>query len=449
MRLYLIIVLINFLTYFLSFSQSFEKPCSLLEISIKSKNYFNRPELSGPEYIVVSNNFIVHYTLEGCDATTQEYANLVLEFAEYSRNIQVNQMDWFSPLEDGNRGGDNRYDIYILCRRHVGANGRCVPEIFDTLSVSAASFIIIVNDLNTNIKRLQSAVAHEFNHACQFAYTYKDFENNGGWFYENTASWMENITFRENFDFLRYINEFDVNPITKPGLGIENSSDGYHYGGFLWPRFLTEWKNDLNLIRKIWEKMKTTIGSTIKDIENVLKTEYSTNLSEALREYAVWRYFTGSRAITNRFFSISNLITVETPISYSFNGYPNNGNLTLKGIGSAGYIEFSWDILEDIISINFNGIGNSKTWALSIIETRDPYEFTLTYEVLLDSNNKVYVLSNPRNNKIILVPVITEIVYHPLTCYFSSSILLDKKAIKFMNIYGYADEYEHLGGEFF
>jgi len=66
-----------------------------------------RPDL---ENYIETNNFKVHWE----SPTTQTYAQNAANYAEYARDQECNQLHWRVPPADGGRGGNDKYDIYIL-----------------------------------------------------------------------------------------------------------------------------------------------------------------------------------------------------------------------------------------------------------------------------------------------------------------------------------------------
>jgi hypothetical protein len=137
-----------------------------------------RPTLSGPEEIIGTNHFRIHYTFSGIDQTTYQWANQVSYLAEYAWQSHIS-LGWPSPPSDGGIGGDANYDIYIWNTEYhyeqetplgvtQGENRHpsSYPDAF-------TSWIEISNNPLGSIssRTLQEIVVHEFNHACQFAYT--------------------------------------------------------------------------------------------------------------------------------------------------------------------------------------------------------------------------------------------------------------------------------------
>ena len=76
-----------------------------------------RVSLSGPALAHDTTNFRIHYTIEGEDATTVEFAQLVGTTMEEVLQIQTG-LGWPLPPPDGTMGGDARFDVYLVGRDH-------------------------------------------------------------------------------------------------------------------------------------------------------------------------------------------------------------------------------------------------------------------------------------------------------------------------------------------
>jgi len=335
-----------------------------------------RPTLSGPESCIVRTNFRVHYTTSGSDATTPAYAESTANYIEYSWRKQVDTLGWIAPPPDGGEGGDDRYDIYIQGLQE-GIMGYCAPESYypNPYPDGATSYIGIDNNLS--FRDLRIVCAHEFNHASQNRYSYLE----GNWWQENCATWMEDVCYDEINQYLDYFN-WSIDPLDSPHKPITCDEDLYEYAGCLWPMFLAE-RYGINCPRIAWVKMGEISGeNTISGINSAL-ANFSANLTNALKEYGVWRYFTGSRADTTYHFSESNLMPTSR-ILRSHSSYPasgDQGSYAPSGPGGTNYIQFSSGGTNYLRTI-FDG-QDSYLWSASAIGYKAPpsdtYEFILNY----------------------------------------------------------------------
>lgn len=168
--------------------------------------------LSGEVRTVESEDFVVHYTLEGEDASSREYAESVAVALQEIYDIQVNQMGWVEPIRDAN----GMYRAFIADAG--GALGVAYPVdvVFDnpntldiTESNAARAIFLIENDFvglgkEASAHSLMRATAtHEFNHVIQYGY---DAEEALDWLYESTATWIETATVGSDQDATDYVS---------------------------------------------------------------------------------------------------------------------------------------------------------------------------------------------------------------------------------------------------
>ena len=100
------------------------------------------------------------------------------------------------------------------------------------------AFCVVDNDYagfptNTPLENLQATLAHEYYHATQFAYDAFD----DGWAMEATAAWVEDEVFDGVDDNVQYLND---SPITDRKRSIDKFGGLFHYGVWIFFRFLTE-----------------------------------------------------------------------------------------------------------------------------------------------------------------------------------------------------------------
>ena len=167
----------------------------------------NGVRLSGPELTQETEHFLIHYTREGRDAATDEYAGTVARAAEQVWDIEIEQMGWPIPPTDGMAGGDSRYDVYLLdltdewsgfalsgytAPRHDFGDNPNTPVLEDK---ATSSYMALENDfeersdIETRVGDLVYATAaHEFHHFIQDGLDYRDSHT---WYYEASASWMQ------------------------------------------------------------------------------------------------------------------------------------------------------------------------------------------------------------------------------------------------------------------
>jgi hypothetical protein len=171
----------------------------------------NPVRLSGAEQTIETADFSLHYTLEGADASTPEYARATAEALQAVFEAQVARIGWAAPVRDPN----GRYRAYVA--NVSGAMGYTKPVqiVFDnpnTASVretaAARTAFVIDNDFLGLGKKappeslMRATATHEFNHVVQFGY---DSLEDLNWLYEATASWTETTTVGADQDATDYV----------------------------------------------------------------------------------------------------------------------------------------------------------------------------------------------------------------------------------------------------
>ena len=323
-----------------------------------SENIFVRPTLANH---ISTAHFKIHWE----NPTTAAYAQNSADYAEYAYQKMCVEMGWQVPPADDNRGGDDKYDIYLVNPDYLfnRYNGATQPEIFGNWQFEwAPSFVLIRNNIETT-EQLKMIVAHELNHATQIAYSCID-GSTDTWFLENTAVWVAEMVY--NYAYNYYQGYFaGPDPLDSPEFGIHTTWPElgfYKYAGFLWPKFLAEWKNDNTIVRKIWQRLGQNPGDNIlPDIDFVLSgPEYESSLIEAAKYYAEWRYFTGTRDDGFHFIN-----AYELPTSTIFS---SSQSQRIDGLGGTKYIQFNPS--EEIIDITFNG-DDYVSWSADIIQHKN------------------------------------------------------------------------------
>ncbi len=394
----MIIITFNFIV-----SQKCLTPMILENFQNGNYHTLARPTLSGPEQIIQTTHFIIHYTTSGSDSVSPAYAESVAVYAEYSWQMEVNTFGWLAPPPDYNQGGDNRYDIYI---KNIGAGvlGYAQPEYnyngYGTEGVTSFIVIGINIDQSYGIGVLKVTVAHELHHAIQFAYTgYDDI-----WFYENTSTWMEDMVYDNVNDYINYLGVPGGSPLTVPHYKINTFQNGgfYQYAAALFPYFLYEYLgNNQQPMKDIWWQMGTNPGNnTLLDIFDVLASNYSKQKDEILSYYAIWRFFTGVRwnSGLNYRYSEGNLYPTSALLK-NITSYPvidSNQYAQIQNPGGANFIRLGSynDSLK--IGIKFKQcIGCAKVFIIrakanQIPDIQDVSTSSDTIDVLIDLTNYDY-----------------------------------------------------------
>ncbi len=304
-----------------------------------------------------TTHFVIYY-----DPTqvSLAYVESTAKYFEYSWEIQVDTLGWDPPPIPPVVG----YYEVGLQNLSGGVLGFTSPDSAGPDTTQEEYYSHIVVDIGLDYNTLKATVSHEFNHACQFSYTAYD----AIWFYENCATWMEDMVYDDVNDYINYLL-YANNPLNFPDSAITTFSDGlYQYGGCLFPMFLSEWLNTPRVITDIWSRMGSHFGDyTIPDIDYVLKNNYGTGLDTALFYYGEWRFFTGSYNDGYHFEEAG-----LWPSPYILNqhtSYPASGDNTSRVIvepGGTHFIRFSLLGGKNLI-VSFDGIG-LRLWNVRLIQ---------------------------------------------------------------------------------
>ena len=166
----------------------------------------DRPILSGTVLKREASSFVIHYTLEGSDATTDVWVDELETALQLSLDVQFNDLGWALPPADCGEGGDTRLDVYVLDidfafgvatpENLVGDN----PNTDVTEYYAAYSHLLIENDLDfiedrdLALDMMRTTAAHEVHHNIQFGY---DVNDRFFGFYEAGATWIETLVYPE------------------------------------------------------------------------------------------------------------------------------------------------------------------------------------------------------------------------------------------------------------
>lgn len=374
LKLFLILVFFGFLL-----SESNQTLC-IINKNVRdiTRNNFINPE------IIESENFLVHFTVSDteCQLINGECVSLQSNYGYAQSIIDHAEAALLRYLEDGwenippdcdesitdiesiehciNFGGNSKYDIYISNE----GSGMVVPDNPYPVAPYFGGYTsyMKISTLSNNYQSLPSwnyhVVAHELHHSIQLRYGYSvsgisgDYMHNG-WFFEQTATYMENVIYPNSSHLQTMLGNCDVvTPLTYPEYGIDYPAEIYPYRSALWQKFLVESLGDSSIVRYFWEDYGTEYATgnpvSLFPIYNDA-IEYVTNnnqsLSNAFTDYAIWRYFTGERSIQNSFFNQS----LNYCSASSLSNFENNFNL-LTNKGASLFIDLPSENIDLIIS---------------------------------------------------------------------------------------------------
>lgn len=291
----------------------------------------SRPQ-SDTSFVTPSGKFRIHYKKSGFDAPGYSLSELA-KAADSSYNYEINILGYPPPPGDNGAGGDDKYDIYI---GNLSAGLYGYTEMETELSPNVwTSFMVIDNDFSThNTKGINGArvtVAHEFHHAIQVGnYIYRSTDQ---FYHELTSSAMEEFVFNDINDYYFYFPSYSRNP-QRP-FSRNGSNDGYDLA--VWNIFLKE-RFGFDILKRTWELMRdkralNAIAEAIAEAGSMFKNEFSL--------FGQWLYFTGQRAVPNKYFKEAQNYPLIRPLMTSlFNKPQTSMNISSNPV-SINYLVFT------------------------------------------------------------------------------------------------------------
>ncbi len=182
---------------------------------------------------------------------------------------EVGAMRYRRPMDDSSspdHGPDGRLDVYLSDVGSDGLYGYCTSDdphadaSSDYRYRNVSAYCVVDDDFArsqfrggaSGLAALEVTAAHEFFHAVQFAYDWAE----DSWLMEGTATWMEDQVYDGVDDNRQYLA---TSPLSAPGVPLDLNEPFYHYGAWIFWRFLSEDLRrgpgaDPGIIREIWTR---------------------------------------------------------------------------------------------------------------------------------------------------------------------------------------------------
>ncbi len=208
-----------------------------------------------------SEHVCVHRVRRTADAADPAWARTTLQVMEDVWTHHVDRLGYRSPATDGRRGGNAKFDVYLKDVGTRGVYGYCAPERqVSGQPQQAAGFCVLDDDFARSQfgraprQTLEVTAAHEFFHAVQFAYDYREDQ----WLLEQTATWMEERyadDVNDNRTYLRY------GQLARPGTSLDlfEPSGFAQYGNWTFWEFLSE-RYGRAVVRRVIQRTGTGGG---------------------------------------------------------------------------------------------------------------------------------------------------------------------------------------------
>jgi hypothetical protein len=207
----------------------------------------------------------VHYVASTVNAATLAQVTKTRDVMEQVWAAEVTARGYRTPLSDlssSSDGGDARLDVYLADVGSDGLYGYCTsddpdgpapPFATQSSDWAVSAYCVLDNDFspaqfptNTPDENLEVTAAHEFFHAVQFAYDFAE----DTWLMEGTAVWMEDEVYDVVNDNLQYL---PWSPLHIPGSPLDRGVSPYHYGAWIWWRYLSE-RFGPAIVKSVWTR---------------------------------------------------------------------------------------------------------------------------------------------------------------------------------------------------
>ena len=239
-------------------------------------------------------HFRVHYATSGTDMISgwpdTTYRDAVMDACETSWTLFHTTNGWPAPPSDGaSGGGTGLIDCYVD-DLGTGAYGVTYPEgiVAGGHPYDYTAYFVIDNDYvgfgyADNKLPMRVTVAHEYHHVVQMGL---NAQSAGGWFMENTSTFMEDEVYDSINDNYNYLSLMLANPWKT----LKTANGGFEYGAFIWPTYLSEGVGGHALVRDIWVAY-ADLTNLDTCFDNNL-SPYSKTFDTAMAEWARWNLFT-------------------------------------------------------------------------------------------------------------------------------------------------------------
>ncbi|GHJ59850.1 hypothetical protein NOK12_23680 [Nocardioides sp. OK12] len=208
-----------------------------------------------------SGNVCVHYVTKGADRPdSQKWVRKTLQVMNKVWDFETGTLGYRKPVSDrslpqGKNGGNGKFDVYLKELSGQRLYGYCAPEYLVKGNKRLANGYCVLDDDFAKaeygrkpLDTLRVTAAHEFFHAIQFNYDYRE----DRWLLESTATWVEERFADDVNDNRQYLPVGQVRVPDEP-LDIFSTTFGRHYGNWAWWEFLTQ-KYGGVIVRSVWKQ---------------------------------------------------------------------------------------------------------------------------------------------------------------------------------------------------
>ena len=344
----------------------------------------------------IEGHFKIHYTEDnvngdaaaGSDGDLSTTPQFIIDIgvAFEKAYSQIQSLGYPALPSDGSKGGDNKFDVYILNIPGSFGYASYDDAPSDVYNVLDNDFATVPENLDPEGNQkgaIKVAAAHELFHAFQFQYTTKIVDN--GWWMEATSTWMEDEIYPGVKDYLNYIGlryddmndngKWDIGEtyynidgsiagmtgrslkwFDKPEVSLDTYNGSYEYGTIIWAKYLSK-TYGTNIIKSTWSRIGNGAGA-LTAISDELILRRAT-LSSAFSSFEIANY---KRDYPDG--TYYPLIRHEA----TYTSYLQSVNGSLNHL-SSNFYAFKADDTTSILTLTFTGM-NSGSFAVKLILNR-------------------------------------------------------------------------------
>jgi hypothetical protein len=339
---------------------------------------------------IVRGRFSIHFDTTGANApalldvahlkipgSSTAFAESVASILAYVYDVEITQMGFDPPPQDGNLGGGPEYDVYITNLASYGYTD--FDETFASGGTST-TFVVIDNTFawvnpaaNRGLPALRVTLAHEFHHMVQvgrYGYWFDD-----QWFYELTSTWLEDIVYTGVNDYYNYVKSL-TGHFYRPETPLTESSGILMYSRCILGMFLTKQYGG-SAMRTVWEKIRTE--PPLPALRHVLPSSYNTAFTDAFGLWNAWNAYTNSRNDSVRYYPEGNAYPLIKETLYEV--APTSSRTVQTTLGSPGacYYRINSGTKSLFLGFSYAGSGTDDG------STSIPLGFTISNSRLDDS----------------------------------------------------------------
>ena len=212
---------------------------------------------------------------DGDPATVPAWVTQTADVMDTVWASEIDSLRYRSPLPDRgparSEGPSPLLDVYI---GDIGGNGLYGYAAADRPGRDVSSAYLVLDDdyrpgqfgtATPPVGLLRVTAAHEFFHAVQFGYDYRE----DAWFQEATATWMEERVYDSVNDNRQFL---PASAMALPGRSLDSPVGGTWYGNWIFFEFLSQ-RMGTGVVRSMWSRAaRDGVYSTLA-ISRTLKAE--------------------------------------------------------------------------------------------------------------------------------------------------------------------------------